>query len=65
MYNATFIFEGRSIGHQSDDNLCFFPKKNTHTEIDGVTYFVKGFSLLGETIIYVLENKRTLNSIIE
>ena len=58
MYNATFIYEGRSVGTQEDDDLYFFPKKNTHTEIDGVTYFVKSFSLLGKTIIYILENKR-------
>jgi len=58
MYNATFIFEGRSIGTQEDDDLFFFPKKNTHTEIDGTTYYVKTFSLIGETIIYILEKQR-------
>jgi hypothetical protein len=58
MYNATYIFEGRSVGTQSDDDLCFFPKKHTNTEVNGRTYFVKSFTLLGQTIIYILEKKR-------
>ena len=54
MYNATFIFEGRSVGTQSDEDLCFFPKKNTYTKIDDITYFVTSFTLIGNTIIYIL-----------
>ena len=55
MYKATFIFEGRSIGHQEDDDLCFFPKKHAEHIIDGQKYFIDKFSIIGQTIIYVLK----------
>lgn len=55
MIQATFIYEGRSIHNQTGDDLYEFPKKNTEFEIDGKKYFVERFSLLGNTIIYILK----------
>jgi len=58
MYKATFIFEGRSLGEQSGDDLYEFPKKNSGHKIDGTTYNIRSFTLIGNTIIYILDKMR-------
>jgi len=55
VYRATYVFEGRSVSVQESGDLEDFPKKNTYIDLDGKKFFIKSFSLIGKTIIYVLE----------
>ena len=58
MYKATYIFEGRCVGEQRDEDLYDFPKKGENHAIGDCTYYIKSFTILGTTIIYLLDNKR-------
>lgn len=54
MITASYIYNGKTIHSQVDEDIDDFPKKNNTIEIDGTSYFITNFSFLGQYIIYNL-----------